>query len=53
MVNEIEQVLLLINKGKPVTEESLRDICEKLDENTDNETKVTIDLAMQTQKLLK
>lgn len=53
MVTDIEQVLLLINKGEPVTEASLKDLCEKIDEQTDNETKVTIDLALQTQKLLK
>lgn len=53
MINDIEQVLLLINRGKPVTEESLKEIAEKLDEHTDSETKSAINLALQTQKLLK
>lgn len=53
MIADIEQILIMINKGKPLTEQCIIELSKKIDSNTDEEQKSAIDLAIQTQKLLK
>lgn len=53
MIADIEQLLLMINKGKPLTEQCILELSKKIDMNTDDDHKSVIDLAVQTQKLLK